>query len=129
MSTTAPPASPQVDKPTRPAQVSSASALLMLSGLLNLLSSFVIFGSSRGSLGTVVGGLAVVFGVAALYSGVQVRRLKESGRVTGLVVASVGALFNVYAITQGVMPQFLGLAANGYVIYALNTSKEAFSKD
>lgn len=110
----------------KPPLATSAAVLLIIVGALNLISVPALF--DLGGIGTVVGVLGLILGIGGILGGIQVLQLKEQGRVMGMAVAGVGALFNVYAITQGITPQFVGLALNAFIIYALVQTKPSFTR-
>lgn len=119
---------------TRPGMVTAAAIVLfVVGGLYALLGILVIAGGS--ALGGDSGGAAVLFGflyaaigAVAIYAGVQILRLRDRGRVIGLVVGGVGALLALISLFTGVILAIIFLAAFGFVIYVLVTHARHFSK-
>jgi hypothetical protein len=115
--------------PARPPLATAAAILLIVVGALNILGGVQLFGLDLGAIGAVFGVLALAIGAAGILAGVQVLGLKEQGRVTGLAVAGVGAVLNIYSITQGVTVQIVGLLLNAFIIFALVNTQSAFRRD
>ncbi len=120
--------------PARPQMVTAAAVLLFIGGGLGLLAGlFAVTGG--GILGGSLGGLAIVLGLISLavggleiYAGVQVLALKEQGRMLGLVLAGVGALLSLVQIGASPGSSIIGIAINGFIIYALVTNASAFRR-
>ncbi len=118
----------------RPGLVTAAAVLLFIGGGFGILGGLVAV-TGGGILGGGLGGIAVVFGILMLaiggleiYAGVQVLALKEQGRIIGLVLAGIGALLALLQIGASPGSSILGLAINGFVIYALTTTASAFRR-
>ena len=124
-----PPSPPEVSKPARPGLVTAAGILLVVGGALNLLGATRLFALDVGTIGTAFGTLFLIIGAAALFAGVKVLALSETGRRVGIGVIGVSAILNVWAITEGVTTSYINLAVNIFVIYVLISTKEAFTKD
>ncbi len=118
----------------RPGLVTAAAVLLFIGGAFGVLGGLVAV-TGGGILGGGLGGIAVVFGILTLaiggleiYAGVQVLALKEQGRIIGLVLAAIGALLSLLQIGASPGSAILGLAINGFVLYALSTTASAFRR-
>ncbi len=129
-----PPTPQPQGRPERPGMVTAAAVLLFIGGALGILAGLVAV-TGGGLLGGGLGGLAVVLGIAMLavggleiYAGVQVLALKEQGRVIALVLAAIGALLALAQIGASPGSAILGLAINGFIIYALVTNAGAFQR-
>ncbi len=118
----------------RPGIVTAAAVLLFIGGGFGILGGlFAVTGG--GFIGGGLGGIAVVFGIIMLaigaleiYAGVQVLALKEQGRMIGLALAAIGALISLLQIGASPGSAILGLAINGFIVYALWTSASAFRR-
>ncbi|GBC87856.1 hypothetical protein HRbin12_01874 [bacterium HR12] len=118
----------------RPGVVTAAAVLLFIGVAFGLLGGlFAVTGG--GFIGGSLGGVAIVFGIVMLavggleiYAGVQVLALKEQGRMIGLVLAAIGALMSLLQIGASPGSAIIGLAINGFVLYALGTTASAFHR-
>lgn len=110
----------------KPPLITAAAVLLFIVGALNLLSAIPVLG--LGALGLLFGLLGIVVGVAAIYAGVQITALREQGRTIGIAIAGLGIAFGIYYIVQGVTYAIIGLAINGFIIYALTQTRSSFSR-
>ncbi len=120
--------------PTRPGIVTAAAVLLFVGGGLGALGGLLAV-TGGGFLGGAFGGIAIVLGLVMLavgaleiYAGVQVLALKEQGRVIGLALAAIGALLSLLQLGAAPGSAIIGLAINGFVIYALVTTASAFHR-
>lgn len=120
--------------PARPGIVTAAAVLLFVGGGLGALGGLLAV-TGGGFLGGAFGGIAIVFGLVMLavgaleiYAGVQVLALKEQGRVIGLALAAIGALLSLLQLGAAPGSAIIGLAINGFVIYALVTTASAFHR-
>lgn len=91
--------------------------------------------SLRGLIGGRLGGLAIVLGLVTLavggleiYAEVQVLGLKEQGRILAVVLAAIGALLALVQIGASPGSSVIGLAINGFIIYALVTNATSFRR-
>jgi hypothetical protein len=118
----------------RPGAVTAAGVLLLVAGVLALLAAALILSSGdRTVIDGVsrdvvrVAGVVMVF-VAGLeiVAGILVLRLSAIGRVLGLILAGLGivAALGALATPTGVVT----LAIDGFVIYALASSGDAFRR-
>lgn len=120
--------------PARPQMVTAAAVLLFIGGGLGLLAGLLAV-TGGGILGGSLGGLAIVLGLISLavggleiYAGVQVLALKEQGRMLGLALAGIGALLSLVQIGASPGSSIIGIAINGFIIYALVTNASAFRR-
>lgn len=120
--------------PARPGIVTAAAVLLFIGGGLGALGGLLAV-TGGGFVGGGLGGIAIVLGLVMLavgaleiYAGVQVLALKEQGRMIGLVLAAIGALLSLLQLGAAPGSAILGLAINGFVIYALATTASAFHR-
>lgn len=113
---------------SRPPLTFAAGIVLIAGGALSVISSVWAFGAELGGLETVNLILAVVVGLASIYAGTKVMALREDGRILGLALSAVGALFALLALIQGWTPAIVSLALNGFVIFALIRSAESFRR-
>lgn len=120
--------------PARPGIVTAAAVLLFVGGGLGALGGLLAV-TGGGFLGGAFGGIAIVLGLVMLavgaleiYAGVQVLALKEQGRVIGLALAAIGALLSLLQLGAAPGSAIVGLAINGFVIYALVTTASAFHR-
>jgi hypothetical protein len=104
--------------------LTGAAVILFVVGALNILSSFLLF--RLGALGAVFGLLALAVGAAGIYAGSQVLALNEKGRTMGMAVAGISLALGIYTVTQGNYYAVVGLALNGFVLWALNTNAKEF---
>jgi hypothetical protein len=120
--------------PARPGIVTAAAVLLFIGGGLGILGGLLGV-TGGGFIGGGLGGLAIVLGLVTLavgaleiYAGVQVLALKEQGRVIGLALAAIGALLSLLQIGAAPGSAIIGLAINGFILYALVTTASAFHR-
>ncbi|HXF73096.1 MAG TPA: hypothetical protein VNO79_10860 [Actinomycetota bacterium] len=120
--------------PARPGLVTAAAVLLFIGGGLGALGGLLAV-TGGGFVGGGLGGIAIVLGLVMLavgaleiYAGVQVLALKEQGRMIGLVLAAIGALLSLLQLGAVPGSAIVGLAINGFVIYALVTTASAFHR-
>lgn len=127
-------ASGPAGSPTRPQMVTAAAVLLFIGGGLGLLAGLLAV-TGGGLIGGRLGGLAIVLGLLTLavggleiYAGVQVLALKEQGRILAVVLAAIGALLALVQIGASPGSSVIGLAINGFIIYALVTNAASFRR-
>ena len=70
--------------------------------------------------------LTLLIGLAQLVGGVRTMSMKKAGRKLGVLVATLGVALAATALLQGATQQLLGVALNGFVLYALNKERRAF---
>jgi len=121
-------------RPARPGIVTAAAVLLYVGGGLGALGGLLEV-TGGGFLGGAFGGIAIVLGLVMLavgaleiYAGVQVLALREQGRVIGLALAAIGALLSLLQIGAAPGSAIIGLAINGFILYALVTTASAFHR-
>jgi hypothetical protein len=114
--------------------VTATAVLLFIGGGLGILGGLLAV-AGGGILGGSLGGLAVVLGLIWLavggleiYAGVQVLALKEQGRIIGIVLAALGALLSLAQIGASPGSAIIGLAINGFILYALVTNASSFQR-
>ena len=73
------------------------------------------------------GVLAIAIGAVQIWAGSGILKLREQARVVGIVIAGVSALMTIITIAGGASGGILGLAIDGFVIWALVTNKELFA--
>ena len=119
--------------PVRSPMVTAAAVLLIVAGALGVLGGLLLLSGAGIAAGAGVGGLFVVIailvlGVGALeiYAGIQVLGLHERGRMIGIVVAAVGAFFNVLSIGRAPATSIIGILIDAFIIYALVTNADEF---
>jgi high-affinity Fe2+/Pb2+ permease len=108
----------------RPPLVTAAGILLILSGVLTVLFTVLLFDVSGSAVFYVL--LTIAVAAITIWAGVQVLQLREQGRMLGLILAGIGAVFALLALFQGTPVSVVNLALNGFIIYALVTSAPAF---
>ena len=119
-------------RPPRPALVTAAAVVLVFLSVLNVASAAYIVSEWSGidsedrgaAVFSIV--LTLLIGIAQLVGGVRTMSMKETGRKLGVLVATLGVALAVTALLQGASPQLLGVALNGFVLYALNKERPAF---
>jgi hypothetical protein len=125
MAATPPPSTPS----QRPTPVTVAAVLLFVAGGLGILGGLLAFGAIS-LLGGFVAVLAIVniaIGAAAIYAGIQIMALREQGRVIGLALGAIGALFAlIYLIVYQNFFQIIPLLLYGFVVYTLYTNRQYF---
>jgi hypothetical protein len=123
-----PPGPPGAPTPgARPGVVTAAGIILIVAGGLGVIFGLLAFaGAAVSGLFVVLAIILLAIGAVEIYAGVLVLQLRERGRIIGLVAAGVGALLNVLFLIQGDFSQIIGLALNGFVIWALATNQQYF---
>ena len=119
-------------RPPRPPLVTAAAVVLVFLSVLNVASAAYIVSEWSGidsedrgaAVFSIV--LTLLIGIAQLVGGVRTMSMKETGRKLGVLVATLGVALAVTALLQGASPQILGVALNGFVLYALNKERPAF---
>ena len=127
-----PPAAPPPAGPAgRPQVVTAAAIVLFVAGGLGILGGLLAFGviSLLGSFVVILAIIQIAIGAAAIYAGVQIMALKEQGRVLGLVLAAIGALFAlIYLVAYQSFYQVIPLLLYGFVVWALWTNAQHFRR-
>jgi hypothetical protein len=117
--------------PRRPLVTAAAVVLILLSVLNIALAAYLVSewnaidSDDRGAAVFSIG-LTLVIGLAQLVGGVRTMSMKEAGRKIGVLVATLGLALAVTALLQGSTQQLLGVALNGFVLYALSKERPAF---
>jgi TRAP-type C4-dicarboxylate transport system permease small subunit len=86
------------------------------------------FGAELGGLEVINVILSALVGLALIYAGTQVMARQEQGRILGLGLSAVGAIFALLALIQGFTPAIVSLLLNAFVIYALTQTGESFRR-
>jgi high-affinity Fe2+/Pb2+ permease len=108
----------------RPPLVTAAGILLIVSGVLTVLFTIFLFDVSGSAVFYVLLTLAVA--AITIWAGLQVLQLREQGRVLGIILAGIGAVFALLALFRGTPISVVNLALDGFILYALVTSAPAF---
>jgi hypothetical protein len=109
--------------------VTAAAIVLFVAGGLGVINGLVAFGyADLGAFVVIAGIIGILVGAAAIYAGVQIMALREQGRMIGLVVAGVGALFALLGLIGGLFLEIIPLLGYGFVIYALVTTAQEFHR-
>jgi hypothetical protein len=108
----------------RPPLVTAAGILLIVSGALTALFTLFLFDAAGAAIFYIL--LSLVVAAITIWAGLQVLQLREQGRVLGLVLAGIGAVFALLALARGTPISVINLALNGFILYALVTSASAF---
>jgi hypothetical protein len=96
----------------------------MVAGALSILSALLYFGA--GGAFVLTGLINIAIGAISIWAGLQVLQLREQGRMTGLILAGIGAVFALLALIQGATLAFINLALDAFVLYALVTTRQEF---
>lgn len=126
-----PPAGPGPGAAARPPLVTAAAIVLFVAGGLAILGGLLLFGAVGlgGTLVIILALINIVVGAVSIWAGVQIMALREQGRMLGLIISGIGALFSLIAmIAYQNFFQILGLLLYGFVIYALVTNAAAFRR-
>jgi hypothetical protein len=120
----------------RPAVVTTAAVVLLVSALFYGLGVALL--KMAGGSGTKLAGVhlsssssAVLFlGIAALQAitGILVLALRPVGRSLGIALAILGIVLALLGAASDAVNTLLSLALNGFVIYALATSRSSFAR-
>jgi hypothetical protein len=113
--------------------VTAAAVLLIVAGALGVLGGLLLLAGAGVAAGAGVGGLFLVIaililgvGAVEIYAGIQVLGLHERGRMIGIVVAAVGAFFNLISIGRAPGTSVIGILIDAFIIYALVTNAKEF---
>lgn len=112
---------------TRPGVVTAAAVLLFVAGGFAILTGLLALALS--SLAAILAVFAVLYlavGALEIYAGVLVLQLRERGRMIGMVLAAIGALFALILIGKTPFTSIISLAINGFVIWALYSNESHF---
>ncbi|MCA1726754.1 MAG: hypothetical protein LC722_03585 [Actinobacteria bacterium] len=106
--------------------VTAAAVLLFIGGAFGILGG--IFLLQVGGVFSAIGVVSLIVGALQIYAGTQILAGHERGRMIGIVLAGVGALFALISIAQSPATGVISLAINGFVIYALVQNAAYFQK-
>lgn len=112
----------------RPGVVTAAGILLIVAGAFAILGGLLSFGvASLAGYFVILAVILLAIGALEIYAGIQILGLKERGRMIGLVVAAIGAVFSlIFLISAGDFTQLISLALDAFVIWALWTNAQYF---
>jgi hypothetical protein len=127
-------ARPGTLRPRRPGIVTAAAVLLLVGGGLTTLASILILSAGDRTalpgIGTdavhTVGTIALVIGAVEVLVGILVLRLVPAGRVLGIIFGVLGLLGALRSL--GSPQSMITLAVDGFVVYALATTGDAFRR-
>ncbi len=145
----APPPPPGVPSGQRPGLVTAAGVLEIILGALGILIGilFVTAGSlfvsavssaqgvdtgaatGLGGIFIVVAIVVALVGILEIYAGIQILKLRERGRMIGLVLAIISLVMNLLSIGRSSSSSIVSILISGFIIYALITTKEHFSAE
>lgn len=128
MATQPPPGAGAPAPGARPGVVTAAGILLIVAGAFAILGGLLSFGAAGlGGIFVILAVILLAIGALEIYAGIQILGLRERGRVIGLVVAGIGAIFSlIFLITAGDFTQIISLALDAFVIWALWTNAQYF---
>ena len=112
----------------RPGLVTAAAILLFIAGGFSLLGALILLtASSVAAFLSVIGILILAVGAVEVYAGVQVLALKERGRILGVVLASIGLVFQLLSIGRAAGSSIVGIGIDVFIIWALATNSQHFA--
>jgi hypothetical protein len=112
----------------RPGVVTAAAVLLFIAGGFSLLGAFILLtASSVAAFLSVIGILLLAVGAVEVYAGVQVLALTERGRILGVVLASIGLVFQLLSIGRATGSSIVGIGIDAFIIWALVTNSQHFA--
>jgi hypothetical protein len=107
--------------------VTAAAVLLFVAGGFSLLGALILLtASSVAAFLSVIAILLAAVGAVEIYAGMQVLALKERGRILGIVLASIGLVFQLLSIGRATGSSIIGIAIDAFIIWALATNEEYF---
>lgn len=112
-----------------PSGINVASILFFIVGGLSVLGGLLLLvASSITTTGHAIGAVALIVGLVEIWVGVALRQLKQWARVTGLVLAALGAILQLIGLIEGGYTGVVGLVLNLVIIYMLMRpdSRQAF---
>ena len=130
---------PMRGRPTRPAIITAAAAIFFVQGAFGLLLGVLAFSlkdstrtaiqpSGAVRLTTTLGAVYLVVGALNGVAGLLVLRLRAAGRILGFVLAGVGILSGLYALSKGSGFGLVTLLLFGLVMFALATTGDVFAR-
>ena len=118
----------------RPVVVTTVAVLLFIGGAFAILGGMIaVFG---GGFLVAVGGTGALIlfgivwlgvGVVEIWAGSGILKMREQARMVAIVIAGASAVLTIINIASGAGAGVLGLAIDGFVIWALVTNKQLFS--
>jgi uncharacterized membrane protein len=103
-----------------PSEVNISSILLFISGGFAVLGGLLLLLlGTVSALAAVLGIVFLAIGGGEIYTGVALRALKPWARVAALTLAGIGAVLSLVSIFRGAPTSIVGLALDGYIIYAM----------
>jgi len=118
----------------RPGAVTAAAVLLLVGGGLSILAGIILLSGAGVAAGRAVGGffafvavVLLVVGGMQIYAGIRVLELREAGRMLGMILAGVAAFFNLLSLGRAPGSSVIGLAIDGFILYALITNAQHFT--
>ena len=112
----------------RPGLVTAAGILLIIGGALGILFSLIgLFGLRLGGAYVLLVLIQLAVSVVQVWAGIQVLNLKERGRLVGLILAIISAVFALLSIAASPVTSIIILAINGVIIYALTQYRQYFT--
>lgn len=146
-----PPVPPPSGAPSgqRPGLVTAAGVLEIILGAVGILIGilFVTAGSlfvgavsnvegvdtgaatGLGGIFIVVAIIIALVGILEIYAGIQILKLRERGRMIGLVLAIISLVMNLLSIGRSSGTSIVSILISGFIIYALVTTKEHFTAE
>jgi hypothetical protein len=127
-----PPGADPSTAPRRPGVITAAGVLLLVSAGFSLVGALILLSSGARPTVTGVGSarafavVLVVVGGLHLLAGVLVLARSNAGRIMALVLATLGALGALAQLRSAT--GFVSLAINGFIVYALATNGDAFTR-
>ena len=119
----------------RPGLVTAAAVLLLIGGGLSIIVGILLLTGAGVAAGRPVGALFVFFGLISLgvgalevYAGIKVLDLREAGRQLGMILAGVAAALNLLSIGRTPGSSVIGLAIDGFILYALVANAPHFRR-
>lgn len=120
----------------RPGVITAVAVLMFIGGGLSVLAGLLAV-AGGGMLGDAFGGggalavfgiVVLAVGAAQIYAGVQILGLRERGRILGIVLAGLSALLTLPQLGQAAGSAIVGLAIDGFIIWALVTNAAVFRR-
>ena len=114
----------------RPGVITAVAVLMFVAGF-SILVVAITGGSAFVGYG---GGVLVLFGIlflaiggAMIWAGVGILKLQKQAWTVGLVLTGISALLNLLQIGGATGSAIVGLAIDGFIIWALWTNQELFA--
>ena len=124
----------QPNPATRPSLVTTVAIVLFVRGGFSILGGLVAltggsFIAGFGGTGALVvwGIIAIVVGVVEIWAGTGILNLREQARVVALAVVGIDAALTLIFLVRGAGGGVIGLALDGFVIWALVSKKDLFA--